>query len=159
MCFVTMSWAFVRFFFFQAEDGIRDVAVTGVQRVLFRSVRTVLASSVEEMPDPEVTGEVLVSGGQVATQSSPQLLEPFLSGMKPYSVRPHWSVRIWPYRESLILTVTAPDLPSGAAAAVGDAVTDPPVVPFASVDGALPPLQPAAVRLAVTNSAASAYLR
>ena len=24
-------------FFFQAEDGIRDVAVTGVQRVLFRS--------------------------------------------------------------------------------------------------------------------------
>src|SRR2546429_3508706 len=29
---------FVRFFFFfQAEDGIRDVAVTGVQSVLFRS--------------------------------------------------------------------------------------------------------------------------
>src|SRR2546429_1451339 len=26
------------FFFFQAEDGIRDVAVTGVRRVLFRSV-------------------------------------------------------------------------------------------------------------------------
>src|SRR2546429_6600165 len=26
------------FFFFQAEDGIRDVAVTGVQRVLFRSL-------------------------------------------------------------------------------------------------------------------------
>ena len=25
------------FFFFQAEDGIRDVAVTGVQSVLFRS--------------------------------------------------------------------------------------------------------------------------
>src|SRR5687768_17733216 len=25
------------FFFFQAEDGIRDVAVTGVQTVLFRS--------------------------------------------------------------------------------------------------------------------------
>ena len=25
------------FFFFQAEDGIRDVAVTGVRRVLFRS--------------------------------------------------------------------------------------------------------------------------
>src|SRR2546422_11468597 len=30
-----MSCSF--FFFFQAEDGIRDVAVTGVQRVLFRS--------------------------------------------------------------------------------------------------------------------------
>src|SRR2546422_8985723 len=26
------------FFFFQAEDGIRDVAVTGVRRVLFRSL-------------------------------------------------------------------------------------------------------------------------
>src|SRR5437868_15297767 len=29
----------VKFFFFQAEDGIRDRNVTGVQRVLFRSVR------------------------------------------------------------------------------------------------------------------------
>src|SRR5256884_9279695 len=28
-----------RFFFFQAEDGIRDVAVTGVQTVLFRAIR------------------------------------------------------------------------------------------------------------------------
>ena len=27
----------VDFFFFQAEDGIRDIGVTGVQRVLFRS--------------------------------------------------------------------------------------------------------------------------
>src|SRR2546422_11744043 len=27
----------IYFFFFQAEDGIRDVAVTGVRRVLFRS--------------------------------------------------------------------------------------------------------------------------
>src|SRR3712207_8614508 len=26
------------FFFFQAEDGIRDIGVTGVQRVLFRSL-------------------------------------------------------------------------------------------------------------------------
>jgi len=25
------------FFFFQAEDGIRDIGVTGVRRVLFRS--------------------------------------------------------------------------------------------------------------------------
>src|SRR3989449_4765591 len=29
----------VSFFFFQAEDGIRDVAVTGFRRVLFRSAR------------------------------------------------------------------------------------------------------------------------
>src|SRR6266446_8074156 len=30
------------FFFFQAEDGIRDYKVTGVQRVLFRSYRDAL---------------------------------------------------------------------------------------------------------------------
>src|SRR6266567_6609661 len=30
---------FVFFFFFQAEDGIRDLTVTGVRRVLFRSAR------------------------------------------------------------------------------------------------------------------------
>ena len=30
------------FFFFQAEDGIRDRDVTGVQRVLFRSVKKLL---------------------------------------------------------------------------------------------------------------------
>src|SRR5690606_40625344 len=29
----------VQFFFFQAEDGIRDFHVTGVRRVLFRSLR------------------------------------------------------------------------------------------------------------------------
>jgi len=28
------------FFFFQAEDGIRDIGVTGVRRVLFRSVHS-----------------------------------------------------------------------------------------------------------------------
>jgi len=29
------------FFFFQAEDGIRDIGVTGVRRVLFRSLRLI----------------------------------------------------------------------------------------------------------------------
>src|SRR5439155_13064036 len=33
--------SFVFFFFFQAEDGIRDGHVTGVQRVLFRSLPAV----------------------------------------------------------------------------------------------------------------------
>src|SRR2546429_4297474 len=28
---IKLSWMIVHFFFFQAEDGIRDVAVTGVQ--------------------------------------------------------------------------------------------------------------------------------
>src|SRR5256885_7550288 len=37
---------FLFFFFFQAEDGIRDYKVTGVQRVLFRSeIRTVASPS------------------------------------------------------------------------------------------------------------------
>src|SRR2546422_5023771 len=31
LCVVYMVLAFIVFFFFQAEDGIRDVAVTGVQ--------------------------------------------------------------------------------------------------------------------------------
>src|SRR5687768_15853870 len=31
LCFSVMSFLFFLFFFFQAEDGIRDVAVTGVQ--------------------------------------------------------------------------------------------------------------------------------
>src|SRR5260370_19944570 len=31
------DWSLVFFFFFQAEDGIRDSSVTGVQTVLFRS--------------------------------------------------------------------------------------------------------------------------
>src|SRR2546426_9068959 len=35
--YVTLVMQFVVFFFFQAEDGIRDYKVTGVQRVLFRS--------------------------------------------------------------------------------------------------------------------------
>src|SRR5437867_4652167 len=34
-----------RFFFFQAEDGIRDRNVTGVQTVLFRSTRSSMTSS------------------------------------------------------------------------------------------------------------------
>src|SRR2546427_5021059 len=32
------------FFFFQAEDGIRDLTVTGVQRVLFRSMPVTIAA-------------------------------------------------------------------------------------------------------------------
>src|SRR2546422_8285878 len=31
LCFLLMTFLFFFFFFFQAEDGIRDVAVTGVQ--------------------------------------------------------------------------------------------------------------------------------
>src|SRR3989475_5862503 len=34
-----VGWVVFFFFFFQAEDGIRDLTVTGVQTVLFRSAR------------------------------------------------------------------------------------------------------------------------
>src|SRR2546421_12886830 len=34
----SITFLFFFFFFFQAEDGIRDLIVTGVQRVLFRSI-------------------------------------------------------------------------------------------------------------------------
>src|SRR5687768_2922305 len=45
ICLIVMGWvAFFLFFFFQAEDGIRDVAVTGVQTCAFRSL----------MHDPEL---------------------------------------------------------------------------------------------------------
>src|SRR6266513_6012241 len=37
-CFLHINRCVFFFFFFQAEDGIRDRNVTGVQRVLFRSV-------------------------------------------------------------------------------------------------------------------------
>src|SRR6266478_9799977 len=40
-CFFFFSiyrYGLLFFFFFQAEDGIRDLTVTGVQRVLFRSL-------------------------------------------------------------------------------------------------------------------------
>src|SRR5207245_124215 len=36
------------FFFFQAEDGIRDATVTGVRRVLFRSVLIESASPIKD---------------------------------------------------------------------------------------------------------------
>src|SRR5690606_39432667 len=43
------------FFFFQAEDGIRDFHVTGVRRVLFRSYApTLRGTDVRKLPDDVV---------------------------------------------------------------------------------------------------------
>src|SRR2546429_2470504 len=39
------------FFFFQAEDGIRDVAVTGVQTLLFRSTENVSSGGMRVQTD------------------------------------------------------------------------------------------------------------
>src|SRR6478672_12947045 len=42
-CMISEAWSgSMGHFFFQAEDGIRDLIVTGVQRVLFRSGHLVL---------------------------------------------------------------------------------------------------------------------
>src|ERR1022692_1865991 len=48
------------FFFFQAEDGIRDYKVTGVRRVLFRSVHTVRADG-RTNPSPSRCHHLLVN--------------------------------------------------------------------------------------------------
>src|SRR2546421_7006870 len=47
------------FFFFQAEDGIRDLIVTGVQRVLFRSILVRQLDGTAIRSDPACPGEVL----------------------------------------------------------------------------------------------------
>src|SRR5204863_4139308 len=44
------------FFFFQAEDGIRDLYVTGVQRVLFRSQQR--SARVRQLEQRDVRGDV-----------------------------------------------------------------------------------------------------
>src|SRR5439155_9313630 len=54
-------YVFDIFFFFQAEDGIRDGHVTGVRRVLFRSGRVdVLAAPDHRLIGPDVQGHVRV---------------------------------------------------------------------------------------------------
>src|SRR5690606_40024044 len=40
------------FFFFQAEDGIRDFHVTGVRRVLFRSYKRAGAAALSVLTEP-----------------------------------------------------------------------------------------------------------
>src|SRR2546430_16428567 len=43
------------FFFFQAEDGIRDLTVTGVRRVLFRSLASKIAVMTRLATLPDLT--------------------------------------------------------------------------------------------------------
>src|SRR3989454_3011451 len=47
-----MPYLFIFFFFFQAEDGIRDYKVTEFRRVLFRSPAVVSAGDHEDLVDP-----------------------------------------------------------------------------------------------------------
>jgi len=49
---VTLIVDGVVFFFFQAEDGIRDIGVTGVQTVLFRSPKKKLIWKVSFFSSP-----------------------------------------------------------------------------------------------------------
>src|SRR5690606_39872847 len=55
------------FFFFQAEDGIRDFHVTGVRRVLFRSPEAVTALSAA----PVTTGAATMLALPAIVQSRP----------------------------------------------------------------------------------------
>mgnify|MGYP002527690141 CR=1 FL=1 len=68
----------MRFFFFQAEDGIRDYGVTGVQTLLFRSPTPISETEAKrilhqveegvERPKPAVTFEI---GEQVRVCDGP----------------------------------------------------------------------------------------
>src|SRR6478736_9372121 len=52
-------------FFFQAEDGIRDLTVTGFRRVLFRSAGAALRgrAAAAEGPEPQHCGDPERAGG------------------------------------------------------------------------------------------------
>ena len=55
MCFLFLFFfIFSSFFFFQAEDGIRDRDVTGVRRVLFRSLPRPFRPSLEQTISAEI---------------------------------------------------------------------------------------------------------
>src|SRR2546430_4729998 len=54
---VTSVWAWVSFFFFQAEDGIRDLTVTGVQTCALP-----ILSSFRTDRDRAIAGLMLLSG-------------------------------------------------------------------------------------------------
>src|SRR5207248_5272804 len=55
-----VSGVYVYSFFFQAEDGIRDRTVTGVQTVLFRS--PVMSDPIQLGAGQELTQQVVVAG-------------------------------------------------------------------------------------------------
>src|SRR2546422_7407208 len=61
MCLLVWWLVFFFFFFFQAEDGIRDVAVTGVQTCalpIYRAVGTA-EEPLRVLGDPRVVGRAL----------------------------------------------------------------------------------------------------
>src|SRR5882762_11187477 len=55
------------FFFFQAEDGIRDSSVTGVQTCLFRSPSAALVHVVTDVLDVDVS----LAGGELTRADLP----------------------------------------------------------------------------------------
>src|SRR3712207_428924 len=64
------------FFFFQAEDGIRDIGVTGVRRVLFRSQ---LSLVFPELKDERMASALAVVHSRFSTNTFPawELAHPF----------------------------------------------------------------------------------
>src|SRR3989475_12509894 len=68
------------FFFFQAEDGIRDLTVTGVQSVLFRSCKQALQDAGVKPSDID---EVVLVGGSTRIPKVQQIVRE-LFGKEPH---------------------------------------------------------------------------
>src|SRR5690349_25095819 len=95
---------FLFFFFFQAEDGIRDLYVTGVQTVLFRSRPPTARLLLHELP-PWPPAPPLAPPPPPAFSSlaagSPSLAPPpaFPGRSEERRVGKECRSRWWPYRE------------------------------------------------------------
>src|SRR2546422_1865258 len=115
-----MLSVFFFFFFFQAEDGIRDVAVTGFRRVLFRSEERAAALFKDLPVAVEAAGE-------------PQAATPFAASATASSVAPAAPAPPSP-------VIPTPVRPKPVASATpGAPVPPPPPRPVASAaPGAIP---------------------
>src|SRR2546429_6506365 len=78
------------FFFFQAEDGIRDVAVTGVQSVLFRSHSSFFDAKQFALLREDQRGKYYGVGMIVAPQQNHTVV------MAPYAGAPAYNAGIRP---------------------------------------------------------------
>src|SRR3989454_1238522 len=79
------DWISVVFFFFQAEDGIRDYKVTGVQTWLFRSCR---AAGPSDVPPPGRPGPAPANPGHTPFPSDRRSARPDGDAPPPEEGRP-----------------------------------------------------------------------
>src|SRR2546421_3121626 len=83
------------FFFFQAEDGIRDLIVTGVQTCALPICRTMAPASVAILPSAPTTLTVPVIEPFPASDSG-------VRAMSPLVVAPAWIVTVNEDRKSVV---------------------------------------------------------